>query len=340
MILNEEADEETVSLQISGMMRDAGRRTEGGLVRSAPPPAEAGDDQSKPSPRMNETRVPVSERTTVTERLTEREERRRETRTSDGQVMSLDIEGWEQAKERTVTQDHEPADEDSQEKLRTDRDDDRIEEESSASDLVQDSWKQDQEHSDEGAVQELALEERGWNGGRHGDNDRSVAIHSGTGRAYKSFEEMLNDPALPMSPVETTWQESACSPEEIAKTYGTIDILVTKMAHIKEEYRKDVASAGWHAMRCIRNIYARLGDIVESVWIERQRFVVIHLKDSEKLKATGRIVIAPGGAYAYYLQLPEKEASGYGGIEWGAMFFPMGDEVETFETFGWPGKAS
>ena len=46
-------------------------------------------------------------------------------------------------------------------------------------------------------------------------------------------------------------------------------------------------------------IYARLGDTVDSVWIERERFVVIRIKDSEALKATGRIVIAPSGVYAY-----------------------------------------
>ena len=341
VVLNEGADEETVSLQISGMMRDALRRTKEGLVRPAPPPTEtAGDDQSKPSPRMNETRVPISERTTVTERLTEREERRWETRTPDGQVVSSDIEGWERARERAVTQDHKPAEEDSQKKLRTDRDDDEIEEGPSAPEFVQDYREQDREHSDEEAVQELALEERGWNGGRQDDNDGSVAIHSGTGHAYKSFEDMLNDPAFPMSPAETTWKESACSPEEIAKSYATIEILVIKMAHIREENRQDAASACWHAMQCIRNIYARLGDIVESVWIERERFVVIRIKDSEELKATGRIVIAPSGAYAYCLQLPDKETSGYGGMEWGTKFFPMGDDVETFETFGWPGKAS
>ena len=338
-VLTEESDEETVILQISGMMRDALRRKEEGLVRPAPPPAKiAGDDQSKSSPQINETRVPISKRTTVTERLTERKERRRETRTPDGQVVSSDIEEWEQTKERTVTQDHEPADENSQKELRTNRDDDGIEEKPSAPEFVQDSWKQDQEHSDEDAVQELALEERGWNGGRQDDNDGSVAIHSGTGHAYKSFEDMLNDPAFPINPMQKTWQESACSPEEIVRTYGAVETLSMKITRVKMENRQDAASACWHAIQCIRNIYARLGDIVESVWIERERFVVIRLKDSEELNATGRIVIAPSGAYAYCIQLPHKEYSGHGGMEWGTKFFPMGDEVEKFETFGWPGK--
>ena len=338
-VLTEGSDEETVMLQISGMMRDALKRTEKGLIRTAPPPAEtAGDDQSKPSPRMNETRTPISEWNTVTERLTEWEERRSETRTSDGQVESSDSERREHVRERTVTQDHELVDGDSQRRLRTDRDDGTAEEPPVPA--QQAPRKQDQEHSDEEAVQELALEERDWNGGRQEDNDRPVVIHSGTGRAYKSLEEMLNDPALPTSPMKETWKERACSPEEIARTYGAVEILATKITKVRIENRQDAASACWHAMQCIRNIYARLGDIVDSVWIERERFVVIRLKDLEELNATGRIVVAPGGAYAYCLQLPYKGISAYGGIEWGTMFFPIGDQVKNFETFGWPSKTS
>ena len=340
-VFNEGASEETVSLQISGMMRDALRRTEGGLMRVAPPLAEtAREDQSKPSPRMNETAAPVSERTTVTERLTEREERRWEARTADGQVISSEGERREHVKERTITQEHRPDDNDIQTTVRMGQDDDVTTQRQTAQQLLQSSGKHDRESSEEEAVQELALEEREWNDGRLRDSDTIPVVHRGTGRAYKSFEEMLGDPAFPLSPMKETWQEAASSPEEIAKTYGAVEILVTKMAHIREEYRQDVASAGWHAMHCIRNIYARLGNIVESVWIERERFVVIRLKESKELNATGRIVIAPSGAYAYCLQLPDRENSGSGGIEWGTMFFPMGDDVENFETFGWPGKTS
>ncbi len=338
-VLTEGSDEETVMLRISGMMRDALKRTEKGLIRTAPPPAEtAGDDQSKPLPRMNETKAPISEWTTVTERLTEWEERRSETRTSDGQVESSDSERLEHVRERTITQDHELVDGDSQRRLRTDRDDGTAEEPPVPAQQV--PRKQDREHSDEEAVQELAMEERDWNGGRQEDNDRPVIIHGGTGRTYKSFEEMFNDPAAPDSPVKETWQEKACSPEEITRTYAAVETLAMKITRVRMENRQDAASACWHAMQCIRNIYARLGDIVESVWIERERFVVIRLKDSEELNATGRIVIAPSGAYAYFLLLPYRGTSSDGGVEWGTKFFPMGDEVETFETFGWPGKTS
>ena len=52
-----------------------------------------------------------------------------------------------------------------------------------------------------------------------------------------------------------------------------------KMKDIEERFRQDIASAGWYAMLCIRNIYGRLGDIVDTVSIERERFVVIRLKE-------------------------------------------------------------
>ena len=144
-------------------------------------------------------------------------------------------------------------------------------------------------------MQELALEENEWNDDRPGDSFTTPVIHRGTGRAYKSLEEAFADPTFPMNPTKETWQERACSPEEITKAYGAIDALNWKMSYINEEFRQDVASAGWYAMHCIRNIYARLGDIVDSVWIERERFVVILLKESEGLNATGRIVIGPSG---------------------------------------------
>ena len=102
-----------------------------------------------------------------------------------------------------------------------------------------------------------------------------------------------------------------------------------------------MASAGWYALSCIRGLYAKLGDVVDVLWVERNRFVVIRLKESEDLKATGRIVVSPSGAYAYCLQLKKGEVTlGYGGIPWATMFFPMGREVDNFETYGWQGKTN
>ena len=338
-VLNEGADEETVLLRISGMMRDALKRTKGGLVRTPPAPVEtAEDDETKSSSRTGGTLTPTYMRTTMMERQTEREETRWETRTPDGQVTSSEGQQRERVMERTVTQDHQPDDDGFDATMQKDQDEDGAMEEPPAPDRTQSTGRQDREYSDEEAVQELALEEREWNEDRPEGSFTIPVIHRATGRVYKSLEEAFSDPACPMSPAEETWQERACSPEEIAKAYGAVDTLDWKMPYIKEEFRQDVAGACWYAMQCIRNIYARIGDIVDSVWIERERFVVIHLKDSEILNATGRIVVAPSGTYSYCLQLPDKETSGYGGEGWGTMFFPMGSEIDSFKEFGWPGK--
>ena len=149
---------------------------------------------------------------------------------------------------------------------------------------------------------------------------------------------MFDDPGAPMSPSTKTWEVTACGPEEIVKSYGAVATLAMKITRVGVEHRQDAASACWHALQCINNIYARLGDIVDSVWIERQRFVVIRIKDSEALKATGRIVIAPSGVYAYCFKSSKSEQIGYSEGHLGEMFFPLGKDVETFESFGWPGK--
>ena len=137
-----------------------------------------------------------------------------------------------------------------------------------------------------------------------------------------------------------TWQEKASTPDEISKTYRAIATLDLKMLHVRGQFRQDIASAGWHAMLCIRNIYAGFGDIVETVWIERERFVVIRLKDSDALNATGRIVIAPSGVFAYSLQLPKSETMGHGGLDWGTKFFPKGSIDKTLREYGWPKKST
>ena len=115
--------------------------------------------------------------------------------------------------------------------------------------------------------------------------------------------------------------------------------LAMKITRVAVQHRQEAASACWHALQCINHIYARLGDIVDSVWIERDRFVVIHTKDSQELNATGRIVIGPSGGYAYCFKSSTSESMGSSEGVLGKLFFPLGDNVETFESFGWPGKA-
>ena len=181
---------------------------------------------------------------------------------------------------------------------------------------------------EDAAAKELALGERDWND-EHGQDEFVIpVVHRGSGRTFKSFGEMLEDPTAPMNPFTKTWEVSACSPEEIIKSYGAMQTLAMKVTRVAVEHRQAAASACWHALQCINHIYARLGDIVDSVWIERDRFVVIHIKESERLKATGRIVIGPSGVYAYCFKRPGSENMGYSEGHIGEMFFPLDHDAE------------
>ena len=339
-VLNEGADKETVILQISGMMRDALRHTEHGLVRHARVTLKADGRRESEFPQgTDEPSKLVVTQTTKKERSTQRRERKLQTKGPDGEVLSSDVDLRESVKERTITQGQvseknelERPTHDNKHHLGRDKP-------LSIPDSLDTIGDAGKEKSDEEIVKELALEEFEFEEQDSQDHQVPIPVKTVTGRVYKSFEEMLSDPSYPMTPMGSVWQEEANTPEEIVKTYRAIDVLDWKMKNIAEEFRQDIASAGWYAMLCIRNIYGRLGDIVHTVSIEKERFVVIRLKESEALNARGRIVVAPSGAYAYSIHLPKEEQVSYGGLEWGTTFFPIGSEVETFEKYGWPKKA-
>ena len=338
VVLNGGATEETVLLKISGMMRDALTQTEGGLIRPSPAPSETvGEDGALlPRPVKGSARQRYR-RATVKERKEEREETRLETRNAAGQVVSSDIKRRERTEEKATTKD-----------LETDgrgigdlRHAERREGAGSEHPVLKlEQGSEDRSDADNQDVvaKEIALDERDWNDERGRDEFVIPVVHRGSGRTYKSFDEMFDDPSAPMSPSTKTWEVSACSPQEIVKSYGAVATLAMKITRVAVEHRQEAASACWHALQCINHIYARLGDIVDSVWIERNRFVVIHIKDSEELKATGRIVIGPSGGYAYCFKSSKSENLGYSEGGLGHLFFPLGNDVETFESFGWPGK--
>ena len=327
VVLNEGADEETVLLQISGMMRDALKQTEHGLVRHARVTLKSGArEETEPPQGQNEAAKPTVKQISMRERSAEREEWKCETRGLDGQVLSSDGGLRESVRERTLTQRQEPERDELQKP--TDNGQDRYEtgEAFSSPDPLNDTEDMNGEQHDEDVVKELALEEIEWDDRNVEDDELAIPIRTVTGRVYKSIEEMMSDPTYPMSPMGKVWQEDANTPDEITKTYRAIDVLDMKMKDVEEQFRQDIASAVWYAMLCIRNIYGRLGDIEDTVSIEKKRFVVIRLKDNEALNAVGRIVIAPSGAYAYSLHLPNEEQLGHGGLEWGTKFFPIGGQ--------------
>ena len=339
VVLNGGAADQTVLLKVSGMMLDALRPAKGGLIRPTPVPADMVGEDGLALPRgLKTSTTPRYKRATVKQREEEREETRWETRTSDGQVISSDIKRQESVKERIAMQDLDTDDQASQDFRPAAEDGAGAAAERPALEMEQDVEEHVGRDSEEAVAKELALAESEWNDGHREDGDAIPIIHGGSGRVYKSFEDMLNDPAAPMSPFTETWEVSACSPEEIVKSYGAVATLALKITRVAVEHRQDAASACWHALQCINNIYARLGDIVDSVWIEQERFVVIRIRDSEELKTTGRIVVAPSGVYAYCFKSSRSERMGHSEGHLGKMFFPIGSDVETFESFGWPPK--
>ena len=338
VVMNGGAAEETVLLKISGMMRDALKPVAGGLIRPSPAPAEMVGDDGAVLPRgMKASSTQHYKRDTVTERKEEREERRLETRNSEGQVLSSDIERRESVEERVATKELDTDDRGTQELSRA-RDHEDVGIDRPDLENPQESEEPGDTSDEDAVAKEVALDERDWND-EHGREEFVIpVVHRGSGRTFKSFGEMLEDPTAPMSPFAKTWEISACSPEEIAKSYGAVATLALKITMVAVEHRQEAASACWHALQCINHIFARLGDIVDSVWIERGRFVVIHIRDSDELKATGRIVIGPSGTYAYCFKSSKSENVGYSEGNLGELFFPLSNHVEKFESFGWFGK--
>ena len=296
-----------------------------------------GDDGAALPSGLKASSTQQYKRATVTERKEKREERRLETRNSAGQVLSSDVDRRESVEERVAAKDLDTDDRGIKALSRAE-DHEEAGFERTVLDNRQESEELGDEDDEDAVAKEVALDERDWND-EHGRDEFVIpVVHRGSGRTFKSFGEMLEDPTAPMSPFAKTWTVSACSPEEIAKSYRALATLAMKISKVAVEHRQEAASACWHALQCINNIYARLGDILDSVWIERGRFVVIHIKESDELKATGRVVIGPSGGYAYCFRSSKSENVGYSEGNLGELFFPLGDHVRKFESFGWPGK--
>ena len=160
VVLNGGAGEETVLLNISGMMRDALAPSEGGVVRPSPGPAETVGEDGVPLPRpVKSSTTERYMRATVKERREEREERRLETRTPDGQVISSDVKQRESVEERVATQELE-TDLGGIGKLRKRRG--RVDEraERPGLEIEQQSEEREQSADEDAVAKEVALDER------------------------------------------------------------------------------------------------------------------------------------------------------------------------------------
>lgn len=345
-ILRDGTVDESVLLTVSGMMRDALQPTATGLVRPVLEPVDttANEEAGSPSQASGSKKL-LYKRTRAEERVTQREEMRSETRGPDGQILSSESELQESVREKTLTQDLDEEEQgvDAMELMgREDKDGVPRQREQQS---LRDGAPPEPITTDEDAVKEIASEESA-SSDRGIETSDGFSVSHGTGHAYKSleeslkemFQEMLEDPAFPMGPASEPWAEEVLSREEVLRIYKMVAMLAHKVTRVGIENREAASSACWQAIQCIRNIYVRLGDIVDTVAIERERFVVLQIKESEELKATGRVVVAPSGAYAYFFKRSGAEQVGHGEGELGKIFFPLGSQVETFESFGWPPK--
>ena len=333
-VMNRGSNVERVTLRISGMMRDALGRTDQTLIRESPIPNVVGEttESVQPGTEKQSSRV-FPRKSTTTEKSIQKVEWGSETRGSDGQVVSSERDEKETVTERTTTHIQE-IDSDEVQRLSLGERTSIGQDEQKSAGLT----KQSREENDVNVSKQLAMDEFDWEDRGSDEDAPATSIRTVTGRVYKSFSEMVNDPTCPTRPFDNVSHDDAITSQEIVQTYRAIEVVATKMKDIKKEFRQDVASAGWYAMLCIRNIYAEFGDIVDTLSIERERFIVIRLKNNENPDAKGRIVIAPTGAFAYSIQMPNKKQLGQGGLDWGTRFFPIGIAIDTFDSFGWAKK--
>lgn len=338
-ILRDGAVAEKVPLTISGMMRDALQPGKSALVRPAPQVAEAGvDSEESTSPTSGSTKL-RRRHATAKRRVTRRETMRSETRGADGTVSSSESAEREHVRERTVTWEPGAGEEEIEGMEPPGREAEEGDAAQADRELSPDEAARESETDDEDAIREIAFGEAASNEAE--TQGEEVAVSRGTGVVGGSIEEMFRemwgDPAFPMPATSEPWAEAALSRAEVLKIYAWVATLAHKVTRIAIEKREAASSACWHAIQCVRNIYVRLGDIVDTVMIERERFVVLRLKPSGSFEATGRIVVAPSGAYAYSFERPGRGTVGCSEGHAGKMFFPLGD-VDRFESHGWSPK--
>ena len=144
----------------------------------------------------------------------------------------------------------------------------------------------------------------------------------------------LRDPSFPRPPIEY-WTERAGTPEDVAATYRVAEALSLAIEHVPRSGRLTAAAAGWHAIRCVRNLYAQFGPIVAAVWLEEQEIVTLQLVSAPFTRAQCRIWINPDGRYLVSVRNDGIMAEWKGGDEHGTLGLPTGHHVELLAKYGW-----
>ena len=332
VILRAPSAAKQVRLQISGMMRDALEPTEHGLQREAPADGETEVKAAEPK-RGRQWSEARPTRATTTEKVAKRKAREVVTKGAGGSILSSESGEQEEVREKTVTHEFKPEDEAPaasvvpglEKSRRETRQIERQGDESAEDEPVRD---------DAAAVKEFAIEHAAAATEAASEGD-GLAVEGGAGQILRWLEADLEDPAYPTPATSWPSVEEALGPEEVHRLYGFVTTLGHKVTLVPPEHRQEAASACWHAIQCIRNVFVKLGDIVATVSIERGRFVVLELKESEEVQAKGRIVLASSGAYAYCVKHgARKQYEGSQG-SLGMVFFPMGSQLEDWDSLGW-----
>ena len=334
-ILRDGTVDDTALLKVSGMMRDALRVTSHGLVRTVPV-ARYGRHGTGRRSSNSETTV-TSWRESTTERVVRRQEMRSEVKGSDGQILSSDSTMRQTVEHRTESKDLKPeAIDGAMAPQATGLDAESVaarDEKSAGRDAAQVGTEQ----ADQEVAKELALSGR-VNAGLVVPNETQASQAHGDD-VFKAREQLfartIQDPATPIGAVTEAWPESALSAEEVRTIHGFGAALALKVTRVQIGNRRDVSSACWHAMQCIRNVVVRIGSIVKAVSIGRERFVVLELGGSEEAEVNGRIVVTPSGGYVYRLMGRNGERLGLDTSEYGTIWFPMDSDVTMFENAGW-----
>lgn len=325
---------ERVLLQISGMMRDALAPTTHGLVRVAPAPAKEATEVDAPDQTRSKQSSEVRHmRATSTERVAEPRAQEMVTKGTDKRILASESDRQEEDRERTVKHVLDPEDElpDPMAALRPEdprRDTREMEE-------PEDRGTGDERAPDEAAVVKALAAGHGAATDEAGSEGDEPPGAGGTEQVLAWLKADFEDPAYPTPSASWPSLEEALGPEEVHRMFGFVTTLGLKVTRVPAEHRQEAASACWHAIQCIRNLFANLGDIVAMASIERGRFVVLELKESEGVRATGRIALAPSGAYAYCLKRANEERVGAGEGWLGMVFFPMESQLNDWDELGW-----
>ncbi len=144
----------------------------------------------------------------------------------------------------------------------------------------------------------------------------------------------LRDPSFPRPPLEY-WTERAGTPEDVTATYQVAEALSFAIEHVPRSARLPAAAAGWHAIRCVRNLYAQFGPIVAAVWLEGQEIVTLQLEPAPFTRAQCRIWINPDGRYLVSVRNDGIIAEWKGGDKHGTLGLPTGHHVELLAKYGW-----